>query len=82
VSKVVSAADLIPAARELAATLLANSPGGLVATKRLLVRCSEQELIRRLELGVEESVAIRNTPDFKEGLAAFLEKRKPHWSNK
>jgi enoyl-CoA hydratase/carnithine racemase len=31
-------------------------------------------------MGVEESVAIRNTPDFEEGLAAFLEKRKPKWS--
>jgi enoyl-CoA hydratase/carnithine racemase len=25
-------------------------------------------------------VAIRNTADFREGLAAFLEKRKPEWS--
>ena len=80
VTRVVPAAQVLPAARELAATLIANSPGGLQATKRLLVHCSQTELIRRLELGVEESVAIRNTPDFREGLAAFLEKRKPKWS--
>lgn len=80
VTKVVPAAQLLPAARELAATLIANSPGSLQATNRLLVHCSQAELIRRLELGVEESVAIRSTPDFKEGLAAFLEKRKPKWS--
>ena len=55
-------------------------PARLHATKRLLVHCSQAELIRRLELGVEESVAIRNTADFREGLAAFLEKRKPKWS--
>jgi methylglutaconyl-CoA hydratase len=80
VTKVVPAAQLLPAARETAAALVANSPGALQATKRLLVHCSQAELIRRLELGVEESVAIRNTADFREGLAAFLEKRKPKWS--
>ena len=80
VTKVVPAAQLLPAARELAATLIANSPGGLRATKRLLVHYGQAELIRRLELGVEESVAIRATADFREGLAAFLEKRKPKWS--
>jgi methylglutaconyl-CoA hydratase len=80
VTKVVPAAELLASARELAAMLVASSPGALQVTKRLLVRASESDLMRRLELGVEESVAIRNTPDFEEGLAAFLEKRKPKWS--
>jgi methylglutaconyl-CoA hydratase len=80
VTRVVPAAHLLPAARELAATLIANSPGSLLATKRLLVRSAEAELDRRLELGVAESVAIRGTADFREGLAAFLEKRKPQWT--
>jgi methylglutaconyl-CoA hydratase len=72
--------ELLPAARELAAALIASSPGALQVTKRLLVNCSQTELMRRLELGVEESVAIRNTPNFREGLEAFLEKRKPKWT--
>ena len=80
VTKVVPPGQLLPAARELAATLIASSPGALQATKRLLVHCSQTELIRRLELGVEESVTIRNSADFREGLAAFLEKRKPKWT--
>jgi methylglutaconyl-CoA hydratase len=80
VTKVVPAEQLLSAARELAATLIANSPGGLLATKRLLVRASEAEIDRRIELAVAESVAIRATPDFREGLAAFLEKRKPRWA--
>jgi enoyl-CoA hydratase/carnithine racemase len=33
-----------------------------------------------LERAVLENARIRCTPDFKEGLASFLEKRKPVWS--
>ena len=80
VTLVVSAEQLIAAARELAATLISNSPGSVLATKRLLVRASEAEIDRRIDLAVAESVAIRSTPDFREGLAAFLEKRHPRWS--
>ena len=80
VTRVVPAEQLLSAARELAATLMANSPGGVLATKRLLVRASEAEIDRRIELAVAESVAIRSTPDFREGLAAFLEKREPRWA--
>jgi len=80
VTRVVPADQLLVSARELAATLIDNSPGSLLATKRLLVRAGEAEIDRRIELAVAESVAIRSTPDFREGLAAFLEKRKPHWS--
>lgn len=80
VTRVVPAERLMTAARELASTLMANSPGGVLATKRLLVRAAEAEIDRRIELAVAESVAIRSTPDFREGLAAFLEKRQPRWS--
>jgi len=80
VTRIVPTERLMDAARELAATLIANSPGSILATKRLLVRASVAEIDRRIELAVAESVAIRATPDFREGLAAFLEKREPRWS--
>ena len=80
VTRVVPTEQLLTAARDLAAVLIANSPGSVQATKRLLVRTSEAEIDRRIELAVAESVAIRSTPDFREGLAAFLEKREPRWS--
>src|ERR1700756_4395135 len=63
VTRVVPADQLLVSARQLAATLIANSPGSLLATKRLLVRASEAEIDRRIELAVAESVAIRSTPD-------------------
>jgi methylglutaconyl-CoA hydratase len=79
VNRVVPAERLLSAARELAAELLKNGPHSLLATKRLLVRVDQDELDRRLELGIAESVAIRQTPELREGLTAFLEKRKPNW---
>ncbi len=79
VTEVVPAADLMQRIRQLADTLLANSPTSLLRTKQLLRRCSEAELDRELELAIAENAAIRATPDFREGLTAFLEKRKPHW---
>jgi methylglutaconyl-CoA hydratase len=80
VTQVVPSEQLMAAARELAVTLISNSPESVLATKRLVVRASEAEIDRRIELAVAESVAIRSTPDFREGLAAFLEKRQPRWS--
>ena len=49
-------------------------------TKRLLVRSLEAEIERGIEMAIEESAAIRATADFREGLAAFLNKRKPQWT--
>jgi methylglutaconyl-CoA hydratase len=82
VTRVVPAGEVLSAARELAATLAANSPASLMATKRLLVRAAVPEIDRRIELAVAESAAIRSTPDFREGISAFLEKRTPRWSGR
>jgi len=80
VTRIVRSEELAHAARELAGTLMVNSPSAVQATKRLLVRASEAEIDRRIELAVAASVAIRGTADFREGLSAFLEKRQPRWS--
>jgi methylglutaconyl-CoA hydratase len=82
VTRVVPNDQLLPAARELAATLIAYSPGSMAATKRLMVRSSEGEIDAGIELAISESADIRGTEDFREGLAAFLEKRKPRWSGR
>jgi len=82
VNRVVPPAQLLSAAREVAAELMQNSPESLRLTKRLLARVDEDELNRRLDLGIAESVAIRDTPELREGLSAFLEKRKPGWARR
>jgi methylglutaconyl-CoA hydratase len=80
ITSIVPADSLMPAAQALASTLIANSPTNLQTTKRLLCDIALPELDRELELAVEESGHIRSTDDFREGLAAFLEKRSPKWT--
>ncbi len=80
VNEIVPAEKLMARAHELAASLVAASPTSLIRTKLLLRRCAEVELDCEIELAVQENAAIRSTADFKEGLAAFLEKRPPKWS--
>jgi methylglutaconyl-CoA hydratase len=65
---------------ELADTLLKNSPEALTATKRLLVAQNKEWLSTAIAGAIEASAEARTTSDFREGIAAFLEKRKPVWS--
>ncbi len=81
-NEVVSPDKLLERARELAATLLQNSPASLLATKRLLRRYASVELDRQVAAAVEENARIRTTSDFHEGVSSFLEKRKPRWTGK
>lgn len=82
ITEIVPVEKLMSRARELATELLAVSPTSLVFTKRLLREMFEKDLDRQLELALQENARIRSTPDFREGLAAFLEKRKPVWGIK
>lgn len=80
VTEVVTADQLPKRTRELIAELLHNSPGSLVETKRLIERLASQpDLEPALEAAVRANTAIRQTADFREGIAAFLEKRPPDW---
>jgi len=71
---------LLVRARELAEDLLRVSPTSLLHTKQLLRKLTEAELDREIALAVTANAAIRATPDFREGLASFLEKRHPKWT--
>ncbi len=69
-------------ARELAATLMQNSPTSLRATKKLLSDHARAELDQQIDAAVRENAGIRTTPDFREGILSFLEKRRPTWTGK
>lgn len=79
VNEVVPADKLMERARELAGVLIAASPASVTRAKRLLTSAAAASVDADLERAVLENARIRCTPDFKEGLASFLEKRKPEW---
>jgi len=80
VGEIVPAERLRARAKELAEELAALSPLALVHTKRLIVSFSERELDHQLEQAIAASAEMRGTSDFREGVSAFLEKRKPVWT--
>jgi Enoyl-CoA hydratase/carnithine racemase len=80
VNEIVDADRLLPRAYELARSLMENSPASLRVTKKLLSQIVNAELDRSLNVSIEENARVRQTHDFKEGITAFLEKRKPRWS--
>ena len=69
-------------AHELAAQLMENSPSSMRATKRLINGFIAGQLDQQISQAVQDNARIRTTADFREGIASFLEKRKPRWSGK
>ena len=82
VNEIVAPEQLMQRAQELAAQLLENSPASLQATKKLLSGYTREQLDRQVKQAIQSNAAIRQTADFKEGITAFLEKRKPTWTGK
>jgi methylglutaconyl-CoA hydratase len=79
VTEIVPAERLLARAQELASSLIEASPSSLSRAKRLLISAQAASVDHDLERAILENARIRCTPDFKEGLASFLEKRKPVW---
>jgi methylglutaconyl-CoA hydratase len=81
VNEIVPPGKLMARAHELAGVLIAASPSSITRAKHLLTSAAAASLDADLERAILENARIRCTPDFKEGLASFLEKRKPHWQD-
>jgi methylglutaconyl-CoA hydratase len=81
VTEIVEPDKLLSRAEELAEYLIDVSPGSLTRAKRLLVSAEAAGVDADLERAVLENARIRCTGDFKEGVASFLEKRKPVWKD-
>jgi methylglutaconyl-CoA hydratase len=79
VNEVVPPEALAVRTGELAETLKANSPESMAATKRLLAAQNKVWLDMAISQSLAANAEARATHDFREGVAAFLEKRKPVW---
>jgi 2-(1,2-epoxy-1,2-dihydrophenyl)acetyl-CoA isomerase len=79
VSEVVETDALVARAAELAAQLAALPTRGIGMTKRLIDHALHATLEQQLEREAELQTAATQTEDFKEGVAAFLEKRPPEF---
>src|SRR5271167_167122 len=82
INEIVPPEKLLDRARELSAQLAENSPLSLFHTKRLLTEHARAELDSQIEAAIRENAGIRETADFREGIASFLEKRKPNWTGR
>jgi methylglutaconyl-CoA hydratase len=78
VHHVVALDQLDAAVDERVSELLLAAPGAVAAAKTLIRRVSTRSEGLR-ELTVEAIAERRASPEGQEGLAAFLEKRKPGW---
>jgi 2-(1,2-epoxy-1,2-dihydrophenyl)acetyl-CoA isomerase len=82
VAEVVEDGGLDARAAELAGTLAALPTRAIGMTKRLLDRATLAALTEQLELEAQLQSAAARTDDFREGVAAFLEKREPRFSGR
>jgi len=64
----------------LCTTLLANGPKAIESAKNLIQAVAQKSIDDELmEDTIERIAQIRSSPEAKEGISAFLEKRKPDW---
>lgn len=82
VSEIIASDDLDKRVQALSDMLIANSPESLRATKQLMAEQNQPWLDAAVASALEANAVSRETADFREGIAAFLEKRKPVWGKR
>jgi methylglutaconyl-CoA hydratase len=79
VNEIVEREELAPRAHALAKSLMCNSTESISATKLLLAAQNRAWLDAAIVAAMQANADSRETSDFREGVSAFLEKRKPVW---
>jgi methylglutaconyl-CoA hydratase len=81
VYKVVPDDQLDAAVQDAVDALLGGSPAGQAASKKLIARVAKGAVSDPIDSYTAQLIAtLRASPEGREGVAAFLEKRKPKWA--
>ena len=82
INRAVPTGELMPNAEKLAAALAAGPTGAIGRVKKMLNASYSNTLNEQLELEADCQVESGASPDFKEGVTAFFEKRPPNFHGK
>ena len=82
VNRVVAEGEALDAARELAAEIAANGPVAVRHAKTAANRSLDVDLISGLEYEADQFALLFATQDAREGMGAFMEKRKPQFEGR
>ena len=82
VSRVLPLADLVPEALKAAATIAGFSQPAVMMAKEAVNRAYETTLAEGIRFERRVFHSTFATQDQKEGMAAFVEKRSPHFTNR
>ncbi|GAB3110210.1 enoyl-CoA hydratase [Aestuariicella hydrocarbonica] len=82
VSEVVPTGTVLEKALQLAAQVEGQSPTSVRFCKELIMEARRGDIVASYAREREMFVKLWDTQDQKEGVSAFLEKRKPEWKNK
>ncbi len=81
ISEIVESGTVVEKALELAAKVEGQSPTSVRYCKELIMAARSQPLNSAFSTEREQFVKLWDSQDQKEGVAAFVEKRKPEWKN-
>jgi enoyl-CoA hydratase/carnithine racemase len=79
VTAVHPAADLLPAAMELAGRFRLLGPRAVAQSKMAVRLCGDTDLTTARNIGLEALAMLIDGPEWREGMNAFMEKREPRF---
>jgi methylglutaconyl-CoA hydratase len=80
VNRVVPSSELENETQKIVASVLQGAPGALANSKRLMEQLWSRSVRDDIEIALRHHLEARESPESKEGIAAFNEKRPPNWA--